>query len=258
MPRPAITACLIVSLEPSSMPGCACAHAQCRRGNSRTASACRSPVSRNRNASPASALAFEAARRREPMAGRRDDDIGVRADRRLLDRRDRPAAGRRARCRPPARATGHRLVAIADAGICSSSLGCSATKAAISRGAKYLAVDTTADRQPAAAPGAQILHRLQQFAHRALDRLDMRERRLAGGVELQAGRRAREQRDADRLFKALHARRQRRRRHVERVRRADQRAGLGDGEQRLQLREGDLAGARVRRRWLSSGAFNSF
>ncbi len=98
------------------------------------------------------------------------------------------------------------------------------------------------DRQPAAAPLTQILHRLQHVAHRALDRRDMAESRLAGGVELEAERRAREQGDPHRILQALHARRQRSRRHVEPLRRRDQRAGLCDGEQGLQLRESDRAG----------------
>ena len=51
----------------------------------------------------------------------------------------------------------------------SSSLGWRSTKAAISRGAKYFAVETTPTESRPPWPGSDRLHRLGEFAHRALD-----------------------------------------------------------------------------------------
>ena len=95
-------------------------------------------------------------------------------------------------------------------------------------------------RKPAAAPQTHVLHRLKHLAHSALDRLDMRQRRFAGGVEFQACGHTREQGDAQRLFQAFDPRRQRRGRDMERVRGADQRPSLLDRQQGLKLGEGDL------------------
>ena len=68
-----------------------------------------------------------------------------------------------------------------------STFGREATKPAISRGAKYFAVDTAPTDNRPPSPGGDRVHRVSEIAHRPPDAAGSLERRFAGGGQAHAG-----------------------------------------------------------------------
>ena len=88
-----------------------------------------------------------------------------------------------------------------------STFGRDATKPAISRGAKYFAVDTAPTDNRPPFPAAISVHRVSEIAHRSPDAVGSLKRRFAGGGQAHASGGAVKQLQPHRVLEALDARR---------------------------------------------------
>ena len=141
MPRPAITACLIVSLVPISMVRTACPR-RCGRGTGVIRMRVPEPVLAQRNVSSRERRGLDPRRRGERMVGGDDDDVRVGAERLGLDRRLARRTAHDREVEPPLGQRRDGLPAVADLEL---DFDVSASRAGgrPGRGAKYLAVLTT-------------------------------------------------------------------------------------------------------------------